>query len=425
MNNNSSAVSGSPIIAAFQLARQAQQHKRSEQDDNDASDDDVECINNADDISDVEVIDDGNDASPAGAKDANDVPPAGAKDANDASPAGGNAQPNNRKRRLQQVSDLHWRSKVTQWMVETFERDGIKNLCVKTIKEFPSQFRGSNNANITKARNWWNKREELLNKSSSENPNGVAHRQRNIRRYVIRKAMSGRGAKRSEWVNWLYGELLSVSIFLKFTVFIPNFITNFYFIFLVVLPKTQEFERLLKLGLKFSNAVLGNVAIDLVSKSEDPKFNKNYVDPKDGKKIIEKIDYTWIRSFMEAHNIVIRSQCGKQLVSPTKTEFIERSVAYHLGELQRGFDSGELNEDEIENIDETHFLVDMHTGKTLGFCGDEKIKYADVVSGGEGMTMIVRISGGKNAEICAPFMIFQNQNRYGVLRFWHYGPSIK
>ncbi|DAZ96362.1 TPA: hypothetical protein N0F65_008012 [Lagenidium giganteum] len=42
-------------------------------------------------------------------------------------------------------------------------------------------------------------------------------------------------------------------------------------------------------------------------------------------------------------------------------------------------------------------MIDFDTGKTLGFVGEKSIKYADVVSGGEGMTMVVRISGGSTA----------------------------
>ena len=29
-----------------------------------------------------------------------------------------------------------------------------------------------------------------------------------------------------------------------------------------------------------------------------------------------------------------------------------------------------------------HFVMNMDNGKTLGFCGDQVVKYADVVSGG-------------------------------------------
>ncbi|RHY89932.1 hypothetical protein DYB35_004602 [Aphanomyces astaci] len=43
--------------------------------------------------------------------------------------------------------------------------------------------------------------------------------------------------------------------------------------------------------------------------------------------------------------------------------------------------------------------------------GDTEVKYADVVSGGESMTMMVTITGGAQARIVAPMMIFMNKNR--------------
>ncbi|KAL3683896.1 hypothetical protein R1sor_001918 [Riccia sorocarpa] len=45
---------------------------------------------------------------------------------------------------------------------------------------------------------------------------------------------------------------------------------------------------------------------------------------------------------------------------------------------------------------------------TLGFSGDENVKYADVVSGVVSMTMVVKVTGGRSARISSPFMIFQN-----------------
>jgi hypothetical protein len=76
-----------------------------------------------------------------------------------------------------------------------------------------------------------------------------------------------------------------------------------------------------------------------------------------------------------------------------------------IGEFQLGV----LDENLVENADETHFIINMDNGKTLGFRGDDDVKYADVVSGGMGMTMVVRLTGGPGSTICAPFMIFQNQ----------------
>ena len=74
------------------------------------------------------------------------------------------------------------------------------------------------------------------------------------------------------------------------------------------------------------------------------------------------------------------------------------------------FHEGILDENLVENVDETHSVVNMDNGKTLGSRGDNDVKYADVVSDGVGMTMVVRLTGGPASKICAPFMIFQNDD---------------
>jgi DDE superfamily endonuclease len=80
------------------------------------------------------------------------------------------------------------------------------------------------------------------------------------------------------------------------------------------------------------------------------------------------------------------------------------------GELQRQFETGTLDEQLFRNADETHFVINMDNGRTLGFRKEEVIKYADVVSGGESMTMMVYLSGGPASRILPPMMIFQNAN---------------
>lgn len=51
----------------------------------------------------------------------------------------------------------------------------------------------------------------------------------------------------------------------------------------------------------------------------------------------------------------------------------------------------------------------MDNGRTLSIAREEKVEYADFISGSEGMTMLVRLDGGKNAHIKAPFIIFANE----------------
>lgn len=60
---------------------------------------------------------------------------------------------------------------------------------------------------------------------------------------------------------------------------------------------------------------------------------------------------------MLVSKLVLRSQTGKLMVCQEKQLEIERAVAVHLGILKREFESGDLEEDTIENADETHFFL--------------------------------------------------------------------
>ena len=129
------------------------------------------------------------------------------------------------------------------------------------------------------------------------------------------KASSGRGRKVKAWVAHFYPIIL------------------------------DEFNRLKRAGLKMSNAVLCLIAKNVIFDSKDETFHKESVDPQDGKPILEKITYEWIKRFMEKHRIVIRTHCGKLQKSNKVEEDIHKSVAIHLSLLKRSFDSGLLLEE--------------------------------------------------------------------------------
>lgn len=74
--------------------------------------------------------------------------------------------------------------------------------------------------------------------------------------------------------------------------------------------------------------------------------------------------------------------------------------------LKRSFNNGTLCEKTIVNADETHSVVNMDGGKSLGFIGDQRVKYTNVLSGGIPMSTMVRISGGLNAMIHDPMITF-------------------
>lgn len=61
--------------------------------------------------------------------------------------------------------------------------------------------------------------------------------------------------------------------------------------------------------------------------------------------------------------------------------------------------------------DKTHFVINIENGKTLGFLWDDDVKFAEVVSGGEGMNMIVRQTGGRDACMASVFVISHHNRR--------------
>ncbi|CAM6124006.1 unnamed protein product [Calypogeia fissa] len=296
----------------------------------------------------------------------------------------------NGKRRLQNVTTKMNRKRVMLWMDAEVERcNNTKDICAKAVKEFPSIFRthGHDNhvykANIQKASRWWKAKETFLQKvgktgRTTGNVVTISANQKKTSRKIVRtKALKGRGRKREPWVEWLHQELLS------------------------------KFERLKKASVKLSPALLLVITKQLLLNSENPELNA-LAKASDGKELLSKLNPRWIQSFQEQFDITQRKQTGKLATSPAHQEFMERTVAYHIGIVQRQFQAGELNEDMVENIDETHFVFNMDNGKTLGFLGDTEVKYANVVSGGEGMTLVVRLSGGRDSCIQTPMLIFTN-----------------
>ncbi len=64
-----------------------------------------------------------------------------------------------------------------------------------------------------------------------------------------------------------------------------------------------------------------------------------------------------------------------------------------------------MNENHIENADETHFVFNMDNGRTVGFRSQEHVRYADVTSRNEGIAMMVRINRGKDAHVEVPMLV--------------------
>lgn len=110
-----------------------------------------------------------------------------------------------------------------------------------------------------------------------------------------------------------------------------------------------------------------------------------------GASVAQNIEATWINSFTGRFRIVTCAHTGKHKSSPKKQGETEVSVAAHLRTLCRVFGNG-MNDADLSNADETHFVINVDNGCTLGVAGETEDRYAGVVSGGDGLTMMRSVS---------------------------------
>jgi hypothetical protein len=188
-------------------------------------------------------------------------------------------------------------------MVEDEVLHGFNGLYRHAIHAFPTNFRDQKIANIMKATRWWQQREEFTNNnanrsitfSASQSPLGK-------RKRILTKATPDRDPKRSEWVLWLYPNLLAA------------------------------FEHFKRSAFKFSAKLLYELALSVLL-GPDSIFTEQSRDPKNNRLLTEKICYSWIQQFMDVHNIVLLSQRGRLTCSVEKELQIEMGTAYHLAVL--------------------------------------------------------------------------------------------
>ena len=78
--------------------------------------------------------------------------------------------------------------------------------------------------------------------------------------------------------------------------------------------------------------------------------------------------------------------------------------------LHKRFESGVFDDNLMENVDGTHFVVNLDNDCTLGFRGDTTDNYAEVASRGDSMTLVIWISGRRRSMIEASMLIFTNSS---------------
>jgi hypothetical protein len=207
---------------------------------------------------------------------------------------------------------------------------------------------------------------------------------RNGRRRQNIKVSTGLGRKRVPWVSVLYEDV------------------------------HDQFQLLRCAGCKISTSVLRRIGVKLLEERKENIYGRSMNDPLSKKTMESRITTSREMRFQDKHSLRSRKQAGKLQLPLEKTEEMERAVATHLGQLQREFRCGELDEDFVENGDETHFFINMGNKKPLAPAEDKEIKYADVVSGGQGMTMFVRLSGGARSQLHPAFLVFQSTGSYPI-----------
>ena len=162
--------------------------------------------------------------------------------------------------------------------------------------------------------------------------------------------------------------------------------------------------------MQLSRRLIHNVALTLLQKKNFVYISSD-VDPTSGRQIPEHLTIKWVDSFFNRFNIVIRKQSGAFSRSPSHTAFMERKVLSHLRCLQRRFESKLLDENMVDNLDETHFIFNMDSHKRLGFCGSNKVKYADKFSRCDDFSLVLRLRDDIDAKLMHLFLIFENRNR--------------
>ena len=161
--------------------------------------------------------------------------------------------------------------------------------------------------------------------------------------------------------------------------------------------------------MKINTKVLRRTVISLVLDDQTVPVSNNDVIEATGKELSEAISFPWVYDFCHRHNITNRIRTGNKSLSPAQVAIINKYLSYHLGRLKRSYDNS-LDESTVENFDETHIVVYMDNGRVLYFQGSNRVTYLDVANGRDCFTVCMGISGGQNARIEKPLLIFQNPN---------------
>lgn len=75
------------------------------------------------------------------------------------------------------------------------------------------------------------------------------------------------------------------------------------------------------------------------------------------------------------------------MVSDRKPIITEKEAELHIGRVNQGLGSGQLDEDAVENDDKRNFVFNMDNGNNWGIKGAYEVSYDGLVSRGDTITM--------------------------------------
>lgn len=294
-------------------------------------------------------------------------------------PTDGDFSPSaSRARAIQFVTTLADRRSMAEWMTAEVSRCGSeKHIASKVVREFPNLFPGNAKANLMRATRIWRQRAQLLRDSSAPAPLKVATR-------VQKHSLPGRGRKRAPWSDKLQTDLL------------------------------HEFNRLKSAGFVFTPRSVRSAAVALVCSDDRKGYCKDMRDPRSDRPLIECLTARWVRAFADRWQVTLDDRpvgTNVPLYKQRQLELDEKLIAYHLGCMARHFRDRKLREDDVGVLAPIHFLLSTKTGNTLGFGEEKQPEFIEMMEGARPMTMLVRVSGGTDAKMEAPFMIFQDPGR--------------
>ena len=164
-----------------------------------------------------------------------------------------------------------------------------------------------------RAKRLWQQRQTTMSESSgTRTHNGpithsVSAITKNGQRRTFTNARKGRGCRTADWVRELQTDLI------------------------------DEFDRLRRMGMKFSANTLKLPVKDMILSSTRAAYHRQMRYGKDEELLANLVTQPWNQRVMANNNIVLRHHTGKLQLLPEAQQKIARRVAFFLSKVAREF----------------------------------------------------------------------------------------